>query len=69
MVEEKCHEWSVTNVQKSKNKRKGLQEGNENNNVWLGDGGTDQTGCRTGSGRVKDVEIIFGNDKDGQDQG
>ena len=36
--------------------------------VWLEDGGTDiKKGDRAGLGRVKDVEILFGNDNDGQD--
>ena len=53
----------------SEKEMKGLQEGSESSCVVLfGDGGTDQkTGDRCGGGRVKDVEILFGDDEDGQD--
>ena len=44
------------------------REGEISNVVWFGDGDTDQkTGSRTGGGRVKDVEILFESDADGQD--
>ena len=52
-----------------KSERKGLPKDSENSNVvWFGDGGPEQnTGSRTGGGRVKDVEIFFGSDENGQD--
>ena len=49
---------------------KGLQEGIETTNVvWFGDSSTDQkVRDRAGGGRVKDVEILFGTDQDGQNE-
>ena len=51
-------------------KVKGSIGGSEISNVvWFGDGGTEQkSGGKTGGGRVKDVEILFEIDEDGQDQ-
>ena len=43
----------------------GLQEGSETSDViWFGDSVTEQ---KT-RGRVKEVEILFGSDEDGQDE-
>lgn len=45
------------------------EDSETNNVVQFGYDGTDQkAGSRTGSGRVKDVELLFGSDCDGQDQ-
>ena len=36
--------------------------------VWLGEAGTDQkTGGKAGGGSDKNIENLFGSDKDGQD--
>ena len=62
--------WKHRQASTRWSEREGVQGGSETSNVVrVGDGNTDEmTGGGDGGGRVEDVTIFVGSDKNGQDQ-
>ena len=69
-IVEKNVRSDVRQVSTGLSEREGVQGGSEtSNDVWVGEGGTDEkTGGGDAGGRVEDVTIFVRCDKNGQDQ-